>query len=147
MKYSGLALNLLLEKTIFTGGIAVKKRTCDRFTIPGTTIYYKNKPRLFLKHEYSDTYYPVLDFSRGGAKFLCNERLKAGSALLVKIDIPGVEENIELLASVRWISKNPEQSYQYQTGIAFNSYGNNKNENPTAILSLLEKIEHQTATD
>ncbi len=124
----------------------MKKRSCDRFTIPGTTIYYKNKPRLFLKHEYSDTYYPVLDFSRGGAKFLCNDRLKAGTPLVVKINIPGVEENPEFLASVRWISRNPEESYQYQTGIAFNSYGNKKNENPMEVLSLLERIEIQTTT-
>lgn len=121
----------------------MKKRSCDRFSIPGTTLYYKNKPGLFIKHEYSDAYYPVLDFSRGGAKFLCNDRLKAGTALIVKINIPGCEDTPELLASVRWISKNREQSYRYQTGIAFNSYGNKKNENPMETLSLLKMIERQ----
>lgn len=90
---------------------------------------------------YPDTYYPVLDFSRGGAKFLCNDRLKAGGTIIVKLNIPGIKKCPELLASVRWISKNPEQSYRYQTGIAFHSYGNKKNENPMALLSLIKKIE------
>ncbi len=146
VKYSG-SHSIIDPKIISTGGKAVKKRTCDRFTIPGTALYYKNKPGLFLKHNYSEVYYPVINFSRGGVKFLCDERLKAGTALVVKIDIPGVQENVELFASVRWISKNPEQSYLYQTGIAFNSYGNKKNDNPMEMLSLLEKIEDQTVTD
>ena len=96
-----------------------------------------------MKHDYPDIYYPVPDFSCGGAKFLCNDRLKAGTPIIVKLVIPGFDESPELLSSVRWISKNREQSYQYQTGIAFNSYGNKKNENPVEILSFLKTIEKQ----
>ncbi len=119
----------------------MKKRSCQRFNIPGTTLYYKIKPGLFIKHEYSDSYYPVLDFSRGGAKFLCNDRLKAGAGIFVKLNIPGIQESPELIASIRWISKNREQSYKYQTGIAFNSYGTGKKENTPENLALLIELE------
>jgi Tfp pilus assembly protein PilZ len=129
------------------GDDILKKRDCDRFSIPGTTLYYKDKPGLLIKHNYSDHYYPVLNMSKGGAKFLCNERLKVGKKITVKIDIPGIDQKPEILANIRWISKNPEQSYQYQTGIAFNSYGNKKNENPVEILILLESLEQNGKTN
>jgi len=119
----------------------LKKRTCDRFSIPGTTLYYKHKPSLFKKPQYSEHYFPVINMSKGGAKFLSNERLRAGKSITIKITIPGKEESVEILADVRWISKNPEQSYRYQTGIAFNSYGVKKNENPVEILAFFESLE------
>lgn len=119
----------------------MKKRSCNRFNIPGTTLYYKDKPSFFKKPSYPDNYFPVINLSLGGAQFLCNERLKAGKRLIIKINIPGVDEQLEILANVRWISKNREQSYQYQTGIAFNSYGDNKDDNSKDILSILEALE------
>jgi len=119
----------------------VKKRSCERFSIPGTILYYKNRPGFFSKSKYSNEYYPVINISKGGANFLCNPRLKVGTLLTVKINIPGVETELEILANVKWISKNPEQSYRYQTGVAFNSYGDGKNENSREILALLETLE------
>ena len=119
----------------------MKKRSCNRFTIPGTTLYYKSKPRLFKKQNYSENYYPVINLSKGGANFLCDERLKAGTNIIVKINVPGASQHPEIIASVRWISKNPEQSYKYQTGIEFNAYGTGRNENPASVLTLLENLE------
>ncbi|MBU1195120.1 MAG: PilZ domain-containing protein [Proteobacteria bacterium] len=119
----------------------MKKRSCKRFSIPGTTLYYKSKPGLFFKKDYPDQYYPVINLSRGGASFLCNERLKAGKKIVVRLQIPETEQKIELHASVKWISRNPEESYQYRTGIAFNTYGNKHYENPASILELLKSIE------
>ena len=119
----------------------MKKRNCERFNIPGTTLYYKNKSRFFGNGKYSNDYYPVINMSKGGINFLCDQRLVAGSLLIIKLNIPGVETKPEIIANVRWISKNPEQSYRYQTGIAFNSYGDGKNENSREILSLLKTLE------
>ncbi|MBU1344827.1 MAG: PilZ domain-containing protein [Proteobacteria bacterium] len=124
----------------------MKKRSCERFSIPGTTLFYKNKPRFFGKSRYSNDYFPVINMSRGGASFLCDQRLKAGTLLIVKVNIPGVEKEPEIIADVKWISKNPEQSYKYQTGIAFISYGDGKNENSREILSLLETLEEKSNT-
>jgi len=119
----------------------LKKRKCKRFLIPGTTLYYGKKASGFFRQKYSEDFYPVINLSRGGAKFLCNERLRAGSAIMVKLNIPEINEHPEIIANVRWISKNPEQSYKYQTGIEFNAYGTGRNENPASVLTLLENLE------
>nr|NJM03118.1 PilZ domain-containing protein [Desulfobacula sp.] len=121
----------------------MKKRSCNRFSIPGTVLYYKNKPRFFGKGKYSDDYYPVTNMSKGGAGFLCNERFKAGTLLVVKIKIPGISTEPEIITEVKWISKNPEQSYRYRTGLAFSSYGEGKNQNPKEILTLLETLDRK----
>ena len=123
----------------------MKKRSCKRFSIPGTVLYYKNKPRFFGKGKYSDAYYPLINMSKGGAGFLCNERLKAGTSLVIKIRIPGISTEPEIISEVKWISKNPEQSYRYRTGLAFGSYGEGKNQNPKEILTLLESLETKYA--
>jgi len=122
----------------------LKKRNCKRFSIPGTIIYYKNKPRFFGHGKYTKDYYPVINMSKGGVNFLCDQRLAAGAQLIVKVSIPGTETEPEIIANVKWISKNPEQSYRYQTGIAFNSYGDGKNKNSRNILSLLESLERKS---
>ena len=122
----------------------MRKRSCKRFSVPGTTLYYKYKSSFLKKHEYSYHYFPVLNLSKGGANFLCNEKFKAGKTLIVKIVIPGVDQEPEILANVRWISKNHEKSYKYQTGIAFNMYGSKKDENPVGILTLFESLEKKT---
>ena len=121
----------------------MQKRQCDRFSIPGTTLYYKNRPGVFRNPDYPDHYFPVLNLSKGGVSFLCNERLKAGKKVVLKIEIPGVEKRVELSATIRWISKNREQSYKYQAGAAFNSYGDKKNQNPPDTLALLTALEPQ----
>ncbi len=79
--------------------------------------------------------------SRGGLKFLCDERLRAGQGIVIKLNIPGVDHHPEIFADVRWVSRNLEQSYRYQTGVAFNSYGEGRNENPMEILNFLKMLE------
>lgn len=83
----------------------------------------------------------MLNISRGGASFLCNERMKAGKKLVLKMNIPGQDFPLEILASVKWISKNPEESYAYRTGVAFNTYGSSRNENPTTVLEQIQSME------
>jgi Tfp pilus assembly protein PilZ len=119
----------------------VKKRSCDRFSIPGTVLYYKVVPRFFGDGAYTDNYYPVINMSRGGAMFVCDQRFEAGTQLMVRLMIPGNETEPELRADVRWIAKNPEQSYRYRTGIAFSAYGSGKKQNPEQALDLLKQVE------
>jgi len=126
------------------GDLAMKKRSCKRFSILGTILYYKNKPRFFGQGKYTNDYYPVINMSRGGVNFLCNQRLAPGAQLIVKINIPGTQTEPEIIANVKWISKNPEQSYRYQTGIAFNSYGDGKNKNSKEILSFIKNLEKES---
>jgi len=60
---------------------------------------------------------------------------------MIKLNIPETDEQPEIRGIVRWISRNREQSYRYQTGMSFNSYGHGKQENPVQILSFLQSIE------
>ena len=117
------------------------KRQCERFSIPGTTLHYTKIPLFWGKKKYSDDYFPVLDISRGGLKFLSHDRIAPGSKVFLKLNIPGTDVQPELRAVVRWISRNREESYRYQMGVAFNAYGTGKKENPIEILSLIKSLE------
>ena len=119
----------------------MQKRSCRRFNIPGTILYYKKKSGFLKRTTYSETYFPVVNLSKGGAQFLCNERLQAGKEVKIRIEIPGWKDKLEILSNIRWIAKNREASYAYQTGIAFHSYGSKKNQNPLEILAALEVLE------
>ena len=119
----------------------LKKRSCIRFHVPGVTLRYRKKHRFWRSKKYTEDRFPVPDISRGGAKFLSNHRLKVGSPIDVIIHIPEVDQILELTAVVRWVGRNPEASYRFQTGIAFAPYGTRKNENSTEILDHIKKLE------
>ena len=119
----------------------MKKRKCTRFTIPGTTLYYKKKKRFFNNPEYSQDYFPVIDISKGGASFLTDQRIKPGSPIVIKLTIPDIDSPLEIICTTRWIAKNREESYRFQTGLSFNTYGDNKNQNRPEILDTLNNLE------
>ncbi len=98
-------------------------------------------PRFFGEGAYSDNYYPVINMSRGGALFLCDQRFEAGTELMVKLVMPQNDQEFVLRAEVRWIAKNPEQSFRYRTGIAFSPYGDGKKQNPMHLLEQLKDLE------
>ncbi len=120
----------------------MKKRSCRRFVIPGTTLSYKEKKWFSFRigKDYDD-YLPVLDLSRGGAKFLSHQRIVPGTNITVRLQIPGYDKIWSIFAQIRWINKNPEQSYPYQIGISFHSFGTKRNKNPIELLNFLSKIE------
>ncbi len=119
----------------------MKKRTCRRFVIPGTTISYKEKKLFSFQKNYNDDYLPVLDLSKGGAKFLSHQKLTPGKDIKIQLRIPGYDKIWSILAQIRWINKNPEQSYPYQIGISFHSFGTKKGKNPIELLNFLSMIE------
>jgi Tfp pilus assembly protein PilZ len=121
----------------------MEKRLCHRFNIPGTVIFYKKDTLLGTKDNYPDEYFPVLDISRGGLRFLTNERPKIGLPVTLKLSIPDMDQQPEIKGTVQWISRNREESYRYQAGIAFNAYGDGKKENPPELLSFMKVIESE----
>ncbi len=129
----------------------MKKRKCKRFTIPGTILYYKKKRIFFSDKRYSEDCFPVLDLSKGGASFLNNERLKPGIDLMVRIIFPepmGFDNSpLKIFATTRWTSKNNEESYRFQTGISFYSYGNKKTQNSPELLRFFNKLECRYITN
>lgn len=119
----------------------MEKRRCHRFNIPGTTLFYRKNTLLSHKDAYPENFHPVLDISRGGLRFLINERPKIGLSVKLKLSIPGAAEQPEINGTIRWVSRNREESYRYQTGIAFNAYGDGRKENPPALLDFIETVE------
>lgn len=119
----------------------MEKRQCRRFKIPGAVLYYRKSPLFWGRGTYPDAYYPVLDISRGGLCFVTNDRIKVGLPVHIKIQIPGLDHPPEIQATVRWISRNREESYRYQTGVSFNAYGEGKKDNPAKILTLIKTLE------
>lgn len=124
----------------------MKKRSCIRFNVPGAILSYRKKPRFWRRNGYSEDRFPVLDLSRGGAKFLSDHRLKVGLEIDVQVHLPEVDQTLEMAAVVRWVSRNPEASYRFQTGIAFAPYGTRKRENPPEILDQLKQLEFAYST-
>lgn len=104
-------------------------------------MFHKTRQGFFGKAGFSNEYFPVVDLSKGGACFLTNDRFRPGKPIIVRFDIPGHDLTPEIQASIRWVAKNPEQSYKYQTGVSFNAYGDGRKENPKEILHFLETLE------
>ncbi len=99
------------------------------------------------KDEFSNDYYPVLDISRGGLRFLTNERPKIGLAVKVKIAVPDADYQPEVRGIVSWVSRNREKSYRYQTGVSFNPYGDGRKENSSEILTFIQSLESKHPTE
>jgi Tfp pilus assembly protein PilZ len=125
----------------------MEKRECHRFCIPGTTLFYKKTGVLGKNRDYPDEYYPVLDISKGGLRFLTNERPKIGLPVKVKVAVPDAGYQPEIQGVVRWVSRNREKSYRYQTGVSFNAYGDRKKDNPSEILTFIQSLEQEHSSE
>ena len=130
-----------ISSSFLPGGFLLQKRSCIRFKVPGATLCYRKKPGLLRKNAYSEDRFPVLNLSRGGAKFLSDERPRVGMEIDVRIHIPEIDQTLELSGVIRWAGRNHEASYQFQAGISFAPYGNSKNENPPEALDAIKRLE------
>lgn len=123
-----------------------ERRFCARFVIPGAVVYWR-KDRLVFPGKFTEEYYPVFDISRGGLRFLNHQMLEVGTAVELKIEIPGESSPLMVRGSVAWTSLNPGKSYKYQTGIQFAPFseqsgqkGENSRETLERIISFEEKF-------
>jgi len=119
-----------------------ERRACGRFVVPGTTVYYKEDSYFFSK-KYTDDFYPVLDISLGGLRYLGQNPLKENAEVSLKITIPGGESAMIMKGKVKWVSPNIETSYKYLIGIQFEPYGRKKNHNNPENLKRLEFLEQK----
>jgi hypothetical protein len=125
----------------------IERRTCVRFEIPGATVIYREKKLFFPKEKDDEEFWPVLDMSRGGFRFLCQKPLKSNTKAYLKISIPGEDAPMSLSGLVRWTSFNPGKSYKYQIGIQFNPYGEERGQNSPENLERLISLEKKFATN
>ena len=113
------------------------KRTCIRFAIPGATIRYEFK-------DYAEEFSPLVDISRGGAKFLGKYPLEINADITLKISVPGERIPLTLHGKVRWISI-IEGKDQYQVGVQFNPYGEKERQNYPGNLVKIISLEQKFA--
>jgi hypothetical protein len=126
----------------------IERRTCVRFEIPGATVSYKVfRLTLKLKKTYGEEFCPVMDLSRGGLRFVCQNKLDINTKIKMKVSVPGERVPLELLGKVRWSAANPGKSYKYQTGVQFNPYGEKKKQNYPGNLVKIIALEQKFSND
>lgn len=123
----------------------MERRLCVRFEIPGATVSYKKKSLLSTKEDFDEEFCPVLDISRGGLRFLCQNALKINSRVTLMISIPGEKIPLTQKGVVRWSSFAVGKSYKYQIGVQFNPYGEKKDQNYPGNLVKIIALEQKFA--
>jgi Tfp pilus assembly protein PilZ len=124
-----------------------ERRTCIRFEIPGSTVSYKLSKLLSSKKAYGEEFCPVLDLSRGGMRFVCQNQIKINTRITMKMSIPGERIPLVLKGDVRWAAPNPGQSYKHQIGVQFNPYGEKKGQNYPGNLVKIIALEQKFSPD
>ncbi|NIM91701.1 MAG: PilZ domain-containing protein [Candidatus Aminicenantes bacterium] len=121
----------------------IENRACVRFEVPGATVIYQEKKLFSAQEKDEEEFWPVLDMSRGGFRFLCQKPLKSNTRAYLKISIPGESAPMNLTGQVRWTSFNPGKSYKYQIGVQFNPYGEESGQNSPENLERLIALENK----
>ncbi len=107
----------------------IERRACVRFKIPGATVSYQKKSFLFAKPGFVEEFCPLLDISRGGARFLTQSLLKENTEVILKISVPGERIPFTMKGAVKWASPAEGKTYKYQVGVQFHPYGETKDQN------------------
>lgn len=123
----------------------MERRLCVRFEIPGGTVNYRKKSLLSSKEDFDEEFCPILDMSRGGLRFLCQNEMKIDSKITLNISVPGEKIPLSLKGVVRWSSFAVGKSYKYQIGVQFNPYGEKKDQNYPGNLVKIIALEQKFA--
>jgi len=119
----------------------LERRACKRFQIPGATVSIKLEKFFFSRKRYVEEFYPIIEISRGGIRFLGQRLMSTSSKISLKIAIPEEESFLILKGRVRWSSPSPTSSYRYQFGVQFNPYGRKRGHNDPDILEKIVMLE------
>jgi Tfp pilus assembly protein PilZ len=125
----------------------IDRRAYKRIKIKGATVTYKKGRFFFSKKQYVEEFYPVVEISRGGVRFLGKKLFTIASKISLKISIPEEESPLVLSGRVRWTSLDPALSYKYQTGIQFDPFALKKGCNHPEILEKIMKLEKKFLTN
>jgi len=121
----------------------INRRACKRIKIEGATITYKEGRFFFSKKQYVEEFYPVVEISRGGVRFLGKKLFAISSKVSIKISIPEESSPLILRGRIRWTSLNPAMSYKYQIGIQFDPFAWKKGCNHPEVLEKIMKLEQK----
>ncbi len=125
----------------------INRRACKRIKIEGATVTYKEGRFFFSKKQYVEEFYPVVEISRGGVRFLGKKLFTISSQVSLKISLPEEPSPLILKGRVRWTSLNPTMSYKYQIGIQFDPFALKKGCNHPEVLEKIMKLEQKFLTN
>ncbi len=121
----------------------IDRRAYKRIKIRGATVTYKEGKFFFSKKQYVEEFYPIVEISRGGVRFLGKKLFTIHSHISLKISLPEEPSPLILRGRVRWTSLNPTMSYKYQIGIQFDPFALKKGCNHPEILEKIMKLEQK----
>ena len=125
----------------------INRRACKRIKIKGATVAYKEGRFFLSKKQYVEEFYPVVEISRGGVRFMGKKLFTLSSKISLKISIPDEPSPLILRGRVRWTSLNPAISYKYQIGIQFDPFAMKKGCNHPEVLEKIMRLEQKFLTD
>lgn len=117
----------------------VEKRRSRRFQIPGGEVRYKKIGLLTLMKDFSKAY-PVLNVSKGGLAFACEEKLRRGKKFMVQLLAPN-EIPLNLRSRVRWQGQWAGSSAFRVTGVEFMPFGTCRGWNSLEALDVLRRLD------
>ena len=121
----------------------IDRRAYKRIKIKGATVTYKDGRFFFSKKQYVEEFYPVVEISRGGIRFLGKKLFTISSQVSIKISLPEEPSPLILRGQVKWTSLNPAMSYKYQIGIQFDPFALKKGCNHPEVLEKIMKLEQK----
>ncbi len=122
----------------------IEKRTCHRFEVSVGKVEYR-KFKMFNFYKSTAIAYRLINLSKGGVSFFCEEVMRKNKKLIFKLLIHDYEL-LELLAKVRWQHSSSYDSY-LTIGIVFMPFGTGVYMNPREILNVLRKLDVQYLKD
>ena len=118
----------------------VEKRRCRRFEIPGGKGRYRKTGLLVFVRGFSKTY-PVVNVSKGGLAFACEEKLGRNKEVIVQLLAPN-ENPLHLRAQVCWRGR-LAGSADLIVGVQFMSFTGRIGHNPLEALDVLRRLDAQ----
>lgn len=114
------------------------KRSCHRFEVPEATAKYKKRGLLVFVRALSKAF-PVINLSKGGVSFACEEPLSKGQNVVVELLMPNHEPMV-FHAEVRWQARS-RQTGGMAIGVAFVPFGERSGLNPLENLEALRELD------
>jgi hypothetical protein len=119
---------------------SLKKRRARRFEIPGGKVKYKKTGLILLVKGFSIAY-PVLNVSKGGLVFVCDEKLDYGDKVIVQLLVPN-ENPLHLRAQVRWRGRRGDSS-DMLVAVEFMPFTRRRSHNSLKALDVLRRLDAQ----
>jgi Tfp pilus assembly protein PilZ len=125
----------------------IERRAYKRIKIKGATVTYKEGRFFLSKKQYVEDFYPVVEISRGGVRFLGKKLFAIASKISLKISLPDETSPFILRGRVRWTALNPAMDYKYQIGIQFDPFDWKKGCNHPEVLEKIMRLEKKFLTN